>query len=64
VIQRAANHLEIVAVVSGSLSEASRMLLQTEIGKIFGRRVDWELKPVDRIPRLHSGKRRTTVGMN
>ena len=64
VIQRAPNRLEIVAVVSGSLSEASRTLLQTEIGKTFGRRVNWELKPVDRIPRLHSGKRRTTVGMN
>jgi phenylacetate-CoA ligase len=63
VAQRALDRIEISAVISGPLSEPSRALLQSEIAKVFGTRMQWEVKSVDRILRLASGKQRVTIGM-
>jgi phenylacetate-coenzyme A ligase PaaK-like adenylate-forming protein len=57
------DRIVIVAVVSAPLSDRSRQLLDTEIGKVFGPATAWELRPVSEIQPLASGKRRVTVGL-
>jgi phenylacetate-CoA ligase len=63
VIQSSVDRLEIVAVIADRISEKSRNLLTSEIRKAFGGQITWEIKPVEQIPRLRSGKRRVTVGI-
>jgi phenylacetate-CoA ligase len=63
VVQKTINRIEIVATISAPISEQSRALLQSEIGKAFGGQMDWEILPVEEIPRLVSGKHRVTVGL-
>lgn len=64
VVQKTPDRIEIAAVLSRPISEAGKALLHAEIGKAFGGQIDWEIKPVEGIPRLGSGKHRVTVGMN
>lgn len=64
VVQRALDRIEIVAIISGPVSERSLAFLQGEIRKAFGGNMLCEIKPVARIPRLQSGKRRVTMGMD
>jgi phenylacetate-CoA ligase len=61
--QKSLDHLVISAVLTHALSERSEALLRREIGAIFGPGTAWEVQRVDRIPRLNSGKRRVTVGI-
>lgn len=63
VVQKTVGDIEIIARLSTPLSENSHNLLDSEIRKTFGSEVNWRLKPVDRIPRLQSGKQRVTVGV-
>ncbi len=60
--QTRADHFVISAVLSAPLSTRSRSLLDEEIGKVFGS-TTWEMRRVDSIPPLPSGKRRITVGL-
>jgi phenylacetate-CoA ligase len=64
VVQQAIDRLEIVAVISTQLSQRSRDLLTGEIRKVFGGQMDWSIRPVKEIPRLSSGKRRVTAGID
>jgi len=57
------DHIVISAVLARPISEASRMLLEREIGKVFGSSATWELVPVPDITPLASGKHRVTVGL-
>jgi len=61
--QKSLDRLVISAVLTHALSERSEALLRREIGAIFGPGTAWEIQRVDRIPRLNSGKRRVTVGI-
>jgi phenylacetate-CoA ligase len=61
--QRSLDHVVISAVLERPLSEQSEALLRREIGKVFGPATRWEVETVGEIPRLHSGKRRVTVGI-
>ena len=61
--QTSRERLVISAVCSEPLSEPSHNLLETEIRKVFGPAMKWELRQVENIPRLKSGKRRVTVGL-
>lgn len=64
VIQKSIDRIEIVARISGPVSERSNALLRSEIGKTFGSQITWEIKPVSSIPRLKSGKHRVTIGIS
>ena len=61
--QQSLDRIVISAVLSQPLSEKSQALLRSEIGKVFGSSTSWEIRPVDAIPALPSGKRRVTVGL-
>ena len=61
--QQSLDRIVISAVLSQPLSENSQALLRSEIGKVFGSSTSWEIRPVDTIPALPSGKRRVTVGL-
>jgi phenylacetate-CoA ligase len=63
VVQKTLGQIEIAAVISERVSEGSLALLRSEIGKAFGGQIDWQIKPVDQIPRRQSGKQRITVGL-
>jgi phenylacetate-coenzyme A ligase PaaK-like adenylate-forming protein len=62
--QKRTDRLVISAVLARPLSDRSKGLLGHEIGKVFGPGTAYEIKCLDEIPRLSSGKRRITVGMN
>jgi phenylacetate-CoA ligase len=57
------DHIVVSAVLHRDLSDASRGLLAREVRKVFGDRVRVEIRPVSRLPKLASGKRRVTVGL-
>ena len=61
--QKSPAHIVISAVLSGPLSEKSASLLQGELAKVFGTATRCELRQVDEIRALPSGKRRVTVGL-
>lgn len=61
--QKTPDHIEIAAVLSAPLSEKSASLLQSEVVKVFGTSTRCELRHVDEIRALPSGKRRVTVGL-
>jgi len=61
--QKTPEHLVIYAVLAAALSDRSQSLLKTEIGKVLGTAMRWEIEPVPSIPMLPSGKRRVTVGL-
>ena len=56
-------HIVISTVLSAEMSERSRSLIASEVGKVMGAATRVELKQVDAIPRRPSGKRRVTIGM-
>jgi phenylacetate-CoA ligase len=62
--QMAMDRIVIRAVLDRPLSEASRSLLEREVGKVFGTTTSVEIEAVDRIPTLASGKRRVTIGLD
>jgi hypothetical protein len=62
--QTSLDRLVVSAVMRRPLSEASEMLVRSEIAKAFGHGTVYELQPVAHIPRLRSGKQRVTVGMS
>lgn len=62
--QLAMDRIVIRAVLDRPLSETSRSLLESEVGKVFGTTTNVEIKAVDQIPTLASGKRRVTIGMD
>ena len=62
--QKSIDHIVISAVLTGSLSARSDRLLRREIASVFGSSTICELQRVRHIPRLRSGKRRITVGMD
>jgi len=61
--QQAIDRIVISAVLNAPMSERSRTLLHSEIGKVFGPATHWEIREVSDIPQLRSGKRRVTVGL-
>ena len=61
--QKSINHIVVNAVLSGPLSEKSRTLLDKEFQKVFGQTTKVEIKGVNKIPMLSSGKKRTVVGL-
>ena len=61
--QQSIGRIVISAVLRAPLSEASRSLLRSEIVRVFGSGTTCEVRPVDQVPRLQSGKRRVTVGI-
>ena len=63
VAQQSIGRIVISAVLRAPLSEASRSLLRSEIVRVFGSGTTCEVRPVDQVPRLQSGKRRVTVGI-
>jgi phenylacetate-CoA ligase len=56
-------HIVITAVLSRTLSDKSAALLHGEVAKVFGAGTHCELRQVDEIRALPSGKRRVTVGL-
>jgi phenylacetate-CoA ligase len=58
------DRLVISAVLTQPLSDRSEALLRGEIGKVFGPGTTYELRAVTQIPKLRSGKRRVTVGID
>ncbi len=62
--QQGPEHIVILAVLQGALSDRSQGLLQREIAKVFAGSMRWEIRPVAEIPQLASGKRRVTVGLS
>jgi phenylacetate-CoA ligase len=62
--QESLERIVITAVLSASLSETSRQLLENEVGKVFGASTRVDLTRVDEIPKLASGKRRVTIGLS
>jgi phenylacetate-CoA ligase len=63
VVQIAIGRIEIRAVVDGCISDQSNALLGREIRKVFGAAMEWEVRRVQDIPLLPSGKHRVTVGL-
>ncbi len=63
VTQTALTRLLLEAVLTGDLSQKSKGILDSEILKAFGPRTELEIRRVDSIPRLASGKRRVTIGL-
>jgi len=61
--QPSIDRIVISAVLSSSLSADSESLLRREVDRVFGAATTWELRPVDHVPKLKSGKRRVTVGL-
>jgi phenylacetate-CoA ligase len=61
--QKTPAHIVITAVLSGALSDKSAALLNGEVAKVFGTATRCELRQVDEIRALPSGKRRVTVGL-
>ena len=61
--QVALDHIVISAVLASPLSDTHQQLLEQELRKVFGMATRVELQPVDSIPRLPSGKRRITIGL-
>jgi len=62
--QTAIRSVVMTAVLSEALSDRSRLLLAQESQKVFGTGTTIEIRPVDSIPRLASGKRRVTIGLS
>lgn len=62
--QLAIDRIQISAVLDRPLSADHETLMQTELGRVFGPHVQVDFQRVDEIPRLPSGKRRVTIGMN
>jgi phenylacetate-CoA ligase len=58
------DHIVILAVLRRSLSAGSEGLLQTEMAKAFAGQIRWEIRRMEQIPSLPSGKRRLTVGLS
>jgi phenylacetate-coenzyme A ligase PaaK-like adenylate-forming protein len=61
--QKTPAHIVISAVLSARLSDKSALLLHGEVAKVFGTATRCELRQVDEIRALPSGKRRVTVGL-
>jgi phenylacetate-CoA ligase len=61
--QKSLDRIVITAVLTANLSERSYGLLRSEIQKVFGSNMQWDIQAVDQIPALQSGKRRVTVGL-
>jgi len=61
--QKDVDQVEISAVLSGPLSEQSRVLLDREFKKALGGGTKIEIRKVDKIAKLPSGKRRTVIGL-
>jgi phenylacetate-CoA ligase len=61
--QASLDEIILSVVLSRPLSESSEALLRQEIAKVFGTETRVTVRPVESIPRLPSGKRRTTVGI-
>jgi len=57
------NHIVVSAVLDEPLSAAHRVLMGTELRKVFGSDLQIDFERVDAIPRLASGKRRVTIGL-
>ena len=63
VTQTALTKLVMEAVLTAELSEKSKGILGSEILKAFGPQTELEIRRVEAIPRLTSGKRRVTIGL-
>jgi phenylacetate-CoA ligase len=56
--------IQVSAVLSAPLSEHSREFLEREFKKIIGESTNVEIKTVDRISKLPSGKKRAVIGLS
>jgi phenylacetate-CoA ligase len=61
--QKTLEEIHVYVVLSGPLSERSREIISSEIGKAFGGGTAVTLHPVESIPKRASGKRRVTIGL-
>jgi len=61
--QVALDHVIVSLVLSEPLSDAHERLMRSELSKFFGPLVQVELRQVDDIPPLASGKRPMTIGL-
>jgi phenylacetate-CoA ligase len=64
VTQTALTHLLMEAVLTAELSAKSKGILDSEILKAFGPQTKLEIRRVESIPLLKSGKRRVTIGLS
>ena len=62
--QQTLDHIVLSVVLSSPISDRSRGLLEGEIRKAFGDGTRVEVKAVEAIQRLASGKRRVTIGLS
>lgn len=62
--QKDIDRIQISAVLSHPLSENSQLFLAREFKKIIGENARVEIRKVDRISKLPSGKRRAVVGLS
>jgi phenylacetate-CoA ligase len=61
--QLSLDHIVLSLVLDQPLSPAHRQLIDSELLKFFGPDLRVEIRPVDSIDRLASGKRRVTIGL-
>lgn len=62
--QKSIDRIQISVVLSGGISEKSLQLLDMEFKKVLGAHTKIDLKKVDKIPKLPSGKRRIVIGLS